>query len=158
MAELRRRGIKTGGTTGYFKAAAERVAAAAKRQGYAPDCTLGPDDVSAGRPKPWMIYRIMETLDVCPPAAVVKVGDTVPDIEEGRNAGIWSVGVTHTGSEVGCTAAEFAALPEAERRERVAAAERKLRAAGAHAVIGSVADVPALLDELAGRLASGERP
>jgi phosphonoacetaldehyde hydrolase len=89
---------------------------------------------------------------------VVKVGDTVPDIEEGRNAGAWSVGVTHTGSEVGCTAEEFAALPDAERRERVAAAGQKLRAAGAHAIIDSVADVPALLDELTARLARGERP
>ncbi len=156
--ELRRRGIRIGGTTGYFRAAAERVAAAARRHGYAPDCTLCPEDVRAGRPAPWMVFRIMETLDVCPPAAVVKVGDTVPDIEEGRNAGAWSVGVTQTGSDVGCTAAELAALPDAERRERVAAAGRKLRAAGAHAVIGSVADLPALLDELNDRLARGERP
>src|SRR5262249_48058679 len=110
------------------------------------------------RPKPWMIFRLMEELDVCPPAAVVKVGDTVPDIEEGRNAGAWSVGVTHTGSEVGCTAEEFAALPDAERRERVAAAGHRLCAAGAHAVLGSAADVPALLDDLNDRLARGERP
>jgi phosphonoacetaldehyde hydrolase len=158
VAELRRRGVRIGGTTGYFRAAAERVAAAARRHGYAPDYTLGPDDVAAGRPNPWMIFRIMERLDVCPPAAVVKVGDTGPDIAEGRNAGAWSVGVTHTGSDVGCTAEEFAALAPEERRERVAVAERMLRAAGAHAVIGSAADVPALLDELNARLARGERP
>src|SRR5262249_32606034 len=137
---------------------AERAVAAARRRGYAPDVTLCPDDVPAGRPAPWMIFRLMAMMDVYPPAAVVKVGDTVPDVEEGRNAGVWTVGVTDTGSEVGCTAAEFAALPAAERAGRVAAARRTLLDAGAHAVIPSAAEVPALLDELAVRLARGERP
>jgi phosphonoacetaldehyde hydrolase len=156
--ELRRRGVRIGGTTGYFPEAAERVVAAARRLGYAPDATLCPADVRAGRPAPWMIFRLMEILDVCPPSAVAKVGDTVPDIEEGRNAGVWTIGVTHTGSEVGCTAAEFAALPQGERTERVESARNKLLAAGAHAVIPSAADVPALLDEIAIRYARGERP
>jgi phosphonoacetaldehyde hydrolase len=158
VSELRRRGVKIGGTTGYFREAAERVAAAARRRGYAPDATLCPDDVRAGRPAPWMVFRLMELLDVCPPAAAVKVGDTVPDVEEGRNAGVWTVGVTDTGSDAGCAADEFAALPEHERRRRAAAARDKLLAAGAHAVIPSAAAVPALLDELAGRLARGDRP
>src|SRR5262245_1633743 len=78
VEQLRRGGVKIGGTTGYFREAAELVAAAARRRGYAPDVSLGPDDVAAGRPKPWMVFRIMEALDVCPPAAVRKGGDTVP--------------------------------------------------------------------------------
>ncbi len=158
VAELRRRGVAVGGTTGYFRAAAERVAEAARRRGYAPDVSVCPDDVPAGRPAPWMIFRVMEATGVFPPAAVVKVGDTAPDVGEGRNAGAWSVGVTHTGSDVGCTAAEFAALPERDRADRVAAAGRRLLAAGAHALIPSAADVPALVDELNVRLRRGERP
>jgi phosphonoacetaldehyde hydrolase len=35
-----------------------------------------------------MVFRVMETLGVYTPAAMVKVGDTVPDIHEGLNAGI----------------------------------------------------------------------
>jgi phosphonoacetaldehyde hydrolase len=158
VEEVRRRGVKIGGTTGYFRAAADRVAAAAKARGYAPDVTACPDDVPAGRPAPWMMFRIMEATGVFPPAAVVKVGDTVPDIDEGRNAGAWAVGVTHTGSEVGCTAVEFAALSERDRLDRVEVATQKLRAARAHAVIPSAADVPALLDRLGERLRRGERP
>ena len=90
----------------------------------------------------------MEATGVYPPAAVVKIGDTVPDIEEGRNAGVWTVGVSHTGSAVGCTADEFATLPDRERFERVAAATRALLAAGAHDVIPSAAEAPALVDRL----------
>jgi phosphonoacetaldehyde hydrolase len=100
----------------------------------------------------------MEATGVCPPAAVVKVGDTVPDVEEGRNAGVWTVGVTDSGSAVGLTAADFAALPPAERAARAGAAGRALLAAGAHAIIPSAAVLPALLDDLAERLSRGERP
>src|SRR5262249_11687511 len=115
-------------------------------------------DVPAGRPWPWMIFRIMEATGICPPAAVVKVGDTVPDIEEGRNAGVWTGGVTDTGSTVGMTAAGVGAPPPAERADGARTAGRALLAAGAHAVIPSAAVVPALLDDLAKRLARGERP
>ena len=63
----------------------------------------------AGRPAPWMIFRCMEALNVYPPAAVVKVGDTVIDIEDGLNAGAWSVGVVDSSNEMSLTAAELAA-------------------------------------------------
>ncbi len=93
VADLRSRGIRIGATTGYFKEAADRVAAAARAQGYEPECVVCAQEVSAGRPAPWMIFRVMERLNVYPPAAVVKIGDTIPDIAEGRSAGAWSMGV-----------------------------------------------------------------
>ena len=45
------------------------AAALAKQQGYEPDANVCGDDVPAGRPAPWMIFRVMEQLDVYPPAA-----------------------------------------------------------------------------------------
>src|SRR5262249_50729092 len=97
-AELRSLEIRLGGTTGYFRAAAERCLEAARCQGYSPDANLCADDVPAGRPAPWMIFRLMEKLAVYPPAAVIKIGDTFVDIEEGRNAGAWSVAVLSSSS------------------------------------------------------------
>ncbi|MFO0809903.1 MAG: phosphonoacetaldehyde hydrolase [Gemmataceae bacterium] len=158
VAELKRRGIKMGGTTGYFRASAEAVAIAARRQGYAPDVTMCPDDVPTGRPAPWMIYHIMQETGIYPPSAVLKIGDTVPDIDEGRNAGCWSVGVTRTGSEVGLTEREWDALDRAERRTKTEPAATKLKAAGAHAVIPSVAELPDLMDEINSLMRRGERP
>jgi phosphonoacetaldehyde hydrolase len=158
VAELRRRGLRVGGTTGYFRSAANRAAAAARRQGFAPDCSVCAEDVPAGRPAPWMLFRNMEALGVYPPAAVVKVGDTVHDVEEGRNARAWSVGVTRTSSEVGRTEAELAALPAAERQALLGAARDKLLGAGAHAVLESVAELPGLLDALNARLRAGDQP
>jgi phosphonoacetaldehyde hydrolase len=152
VAELRPQGIRIGATTGYFRSAAERVYEAAREQGYVPDHAVCAEDVPEGRPAPWMVFRIMERLGVYPPAAVVKVGDTVPDIEEGLNAGAWSIGVTRTSSEVGCTEEEWAALGPAERQDRLAKARQKLLAAGAHAVVESLAELPAFVADLSHRL------
>jgi phosphonoacetaldehyde hydrolase len=158
VGELRQRGIKIGATTGYFRAAAERVYGAAREQGFLPECTVCAEDVPGGRPAPWMVFRVMVELGVYPPAAVVKVGDTVPDIQEGLNAGAWSVGVTRTGSDVGCTEEEWAALDRGEQQAQLARARLKLLAAGAHVVVESLAELPALVADLSERLRRGERP
>lgn len=157
-AVLRSRGIAIGATTGYFREAAERVYVRAAASGYRPDCCICAEDVSAGRPAPWMIFRIMETLEIYPPAAVVKVGDTVHDIGEGLAAGAWSVGVVTSSSDIGCTEREWAALPADEQRHRAERCRAKLWDAGAHAVVDTLAELPAVLNDFNARLARGEKP
>ncbi len=49
VAELRRRGIKIGSTTGYLPEMMKINQADAKRQGYEPDATVCAGDVPAGR-------------------------------------------------------------------------------------------------------------
>merc|ERR1719482_2515106 len=44
-------------------------------------------DVKEGRPYPYMIHTLMERLGIQNVRRVCKVGDSVRDIEEGRNAG-----------------------------------------------------------------------
>jgi phosphonoacetaldehyde hydrolase len=145
VASLRAAGIKIGATTGYFRAAAERVYESARRQGYAPDHAVCAEDVSAGRPAPWMIFRIMEALNIFPAARVAKVGDTVPDIDEGLNAGALTIAVTQSSSEVGCSLAEWEALPSHVRATKLARARSTFMNAGAHYVIDSLAELPSLL-------------
>ena len=105
-----------------------------------------------------MIFRIMEALGVFPAAAVVKVGDTVPDIGEGLAAGAWSVGVLRSSSDVGCTEKEWDALPQMEQSQRLASCREKLLAAGAHAVVETLDEVPTVLNDLNARLKRGEKP
>jgi phosphonoacetaldehyde hydrolase len=158
IAVLRQRGIGIGSTTGYFRAAAESLYEAARQQGFVPDCAFCADDVPVGRPAPWMIFRIMESSGVYPPCSVVKVGDTVPDIEEGRNAGVWSVAVTRSSSAVGCTEEELADLSEPQRQAKLDNARRQFLDAGAHAVIDSLTELPDLVDQFRVRLQNRERP
>ena len=93
-----------------------------------------------------------------PPSVVVKVGDTVPDIGEGLAAGAWSIGVLRSSSHVGCTEEEWDALPHVEQVRRVASCREMLLAAGAHAVVETLAELPELLDALDARLGRGEKP
>ena len=158
VAELRARGIKVAATTGYFREAADVVLAAAKRQGYEPDFNICADDVPAGRPAPWMIFRCMEALNVYPPAAVIKVGDTIIDMEDGRNAGCWSVGVFDSSNEMGLTREELRALPLEDWRVRYRQVGQRFFAAGAHVVSTSIRDVVECVDDFNEKLAVGERP
>jgi phosphonoacetaldehyde hydrolase len=158
VAWLRSRGVRIATTTGFFREAAEYVYEAGRQQGYAPDRNFCAEGLPEGRPAPYMMWRAMEALNVYPPAAVVKVGDTVPDIGEGRNAGAWTVAVIATGSELGLSEEEWNALSSAEQQQRAAAVRRTMLDAGAHFVIDSVADLPGLIPEIEERLVRGETP
>lgn len=158
MNECRARGLKIGTTTGYSRAVMDILMPTAAQRGYTPDAVICPTDVPTGRPAPWMIYQNAMQLGVYPMAAVVKVGDTLPDIEEGLNAGVWTVAVSLTGNELGLSAAEANTMSLSERKQRLGAIETRLWQAGAHFVIHSIADLPAVLDDIQQRLHLGENP
>ncbi|HEY4046315.1 MAG TPA: phosphonoacetaldehyde hydrolase [Acidobacteriaceae bacterium] len=131
----KQRGLRIGTTTGYTREMLAPVLALAAENGYRPDISVCPDEVDAGRPAPWMLMRNAQLLDVYPPSCCVKIGDTVSDIEEGLNAGMWTIGLTRTGNLIGLDAADWELLPEAEKSRRVQEAEGVLRNAGAHFVV-----------------------
>jgi phosphonoacetaldehyde hydrolase len=158
VVRIRRRGIRIGSTTGYTRAMLEMILRPAAAQGYEPDCAITPDDVGAGRPHPWMIYANAIRLKVEPLEAIVKIGDTPVDIEEGLRAGAWTVGVARTGNMVGLSAEDFAALAATEQTTRLKSARAALSAAGAHEVIDTVGDCEAALDAIEARIQRGERP
>lgn len=158
MAALRQRGIKIGSCTGYSRSMMEKLLPAAEQAGYRPDCLVTADEVPAGRPLPWMCWRNCEKLGVFPPEAVVKVGDTVADIEEGLNAGHFSVAVTRSSNSIGLTAEEAAAMDPDELADMEASLARRFRQAGAHYVISSIAELPELCDDISACLANGRKP
>ena len=155
---LRARGVKIGSTTGYTRPMLDLLLGTAAAQGYQPDCALCPDDTVAGRPWPWMCYMNAIRLRSHPMHTMVKIGDTISDIDEGRNAGMWTIGIARTGNMIGLAADELAALPATEQAARLDAARRTLSAAGAHYVADAVADCIPSIDAIEERLAKGERP
>jgi phosphonoacetaldehyde hydrolase len=158
VSRLRSRRLRIGSTTGYTRPMLDLLVERARVQGYESDIALCPEDVDGGRPHPWMCLRIALSFRVSATAAVIKVGDTVSDIDEARNAGMWAVGVVATGNEVGLSAAALAALTDHDRQHRLTIARERLRAAGAHYVIDSAADIERIVDTLDQRLATGDRP
>ncbi|MGD0982919.1 MAG: phosphonoacetaldehyde hydrolase [Acidimicrobiales bacterium] len=158
VAALRARGLAIASTTGYPREVMNVVVRVAKEQGYEADVTVCAGDTPAGRPGPFMALQALIKLSISPVEAVVKIGDTVVDIEEGLNGGMWSVGIAVTGNEVGLTAAEYGARSADEQLRLARAATERLTAAGAHYVVDSLGDVLPVIDRIEERLAKGERP
>ena len=101
----------------------------------APDVWFSPDSTGQkGRPYPYMIFRNMEALGLMDVRRVIKVGDTVSDIREGKNAGVLSAGIVTGSSEMGLSLEEFEALSPEEREEQCRRTEEKFLAAGADRV------------------------
>ena len=116
VAALRELGLKIGSTTGYTDEMMQIVVPAGKAQGYEADCWVSPDAVEhCGRPYPYMIFKNMQMLKLQSVSRVMKVGDTVADMKEGKNAGLVTIGVIEGSSVLGLTKAEYEALSVEEK-------------------------------------------
>jgi phosphonoacetaldehyde hydrolase len=159
VEQVRARELKVGSTTGYTRPMLDFLLAMAKAQGFSTDCSVCPEDVpGGGRPGPWMCYLNAIRLAAGPLWTMVKIGDTPSDIAEGLNAGMWTIGITRTGNEVGMTAAGWEEASGTEKADALEQAAGRLRQAGAHYLAESVADCVGILDQIDARLRAGERP
>jgi phosphonoacetaldehyde hydrolase len=158
VADFRKRGLKIGSTTGYTGEMMDLLQTEAKRRGYEPDATVCATQVPAGRPHPYMCLQNAILLQTYPLEAFVKVGDTLPDIEEGLNAGMWTIGLAKTGNEMGLTEQQIDELDPEVREARLSRAYKRMQQTGAHYVVDSISEVPPILDDINARLAVGERP
>jgi len=158
--KLQGEGIKIGSSTGFVRSMVDILEADAKKQGYAPDASVAGDEVVNGaRPKPFMVFRNMDLMDVHPVQAVVKVDDTVSGVGEALEAGCWGVGVARYSNYMSINSpAEAGQLPAAEMQRRLNATRETLRRAGAHYVVDDLNDLPQVLDDINRRLARGEKP
>ncbi len=149
---LRSHGIKIGSTTGYTPRMMEVVVREAAAQGYRPDCVATADDAGGhGRPWPYMIFCNMERLGVKRVSSLIKIGDTPSDMQEGRNAGAFTVGIAEGSSAAGCSAAQWTALDGAGRRAALSKAASVLYGAGADLVARSLGDMEEILAAFSSR-------
>jgi len=158
VAEFRTRELKIGSTTGYTGEMMDLLQSEATQRGYTPDATVCATMVPAGRPHPYMCLQNAILLQTYPLEAMVKVGDTLPDIEEGLNAGMWTIGLAKTGNEMGLTEEQIDALEPELREAKLSRAYKRMQQTGAHYVVDSIADVAPILDQINARLAMGEKP
>ncbi len=158
VGHLRSENILIGSTTGYSRAMMDVLEPVAQIAGFRPDAVVTADEVPQGRPAPWMALLAAMRLGVYPAEACVKVGDTIADIGEGLNAGMWTIGVTETGNEFGYSEAELEALSATRREALGSHAQERLKQAGAHFGITGVDALMPVIHEINRRLARGERP
>jgi phosphonoacetaldehyde hydrolase len=158
VADLRARGIKIGSTTGYLAEMMKINQADAKRQGYEPDATVCAGDVPAGRPYPYMCLQNVIKLGVSTVQACVKIDDTIPGVEEGLNAGMWTIGLAVSGNEVGMNLEDWKVLPAAEQKIKRERACVRMQQCGAHYTVDTIADIMPCIDDIQARIRRGEAP
>ncbi|GAA3917449.1 phosphonoacetaldehyde hydrolase [Litoribacillus peritrichatus] len=155
---LREQGIKLGGNTGYSTEMYQALAEVAREYGYVADANVCATEVSKGRPYPYMSQAVMEKLEVAEAQACVKVDDTETGIEEGLNAGMWTVAVAISGNANGLTQPEWDSLNEGQQQVIRKKSYQRMAMSGAHYVIDSVADLPEVVADINEKLAKGIQP
>ena len=127
-------GIKIGSSTGFVRSMVDILEADAKKQGYVPDASVAGDEVEHGaRPRPFMVYRNLDLMDVSPIQSVVKVDDTTSGVGEALEAGCWGVGIARYSNYMDIDSmAHLESLSESEIERRLNATREILRKTGAH--------------------------
>ena len=158
--KFQKEGIKIGSSTGFVRSMVDILEEDAKKQGYTPDASVAGDEVANGaRPKPFMVYRNLDLMNVHPIQSVVKVDDTVSGVGEALEAGCWGVGIARYSNYMDMdTLEEAQSLPKDEIQRRLVKTRDILQKAGAHYVINTFDELPGVVEEINLRLSKGERP
>ncbi|EOH87679.1 phosphonoacetaldehyde hydrolase [Enterococcus pallens] len=132
IQQLQANGFNIGSTTGYTSEMMKVVTEAAKKSGYQPDFMITPDAVgNLGRPYPYMIYQNMQYFKNQSVTEVVKVGDTITDIQEGKNAGVFTIAVVEGSSEMGLSLEEYTSLSVSDKEQLIQKVMDRFYQAGA---------------------------
>ncbi|MFQ5437964.1 MAG: HAD hydrolase-like protein, partial [Paracoccaceae bacterium] len=160
MNALQKQGIKIGTSTGFVRSMVDILLEDSIKQGFTPDATVAGDEVVNGaRPNPHMVFRNLDLMNISDIKSVVKCDDTVSGIGEAQNAGCWGVGLVRYSNYMNVNSLEEAAtLSAADNAARMAVTRDILLRAGAHYVIDSLVEIPAVIADINARLARGEKP
>ncbi|WP_162048037.1 phosphonoacetaldehyde hydrolase [Vibrio taketomensis] len=159
VEELRAKGIKIGSCSGYPREVMDVLIPVAADYGYKPDYIVASDDLTHGaRPAPYMALKNVIELGVTNVNHCVKVDDSKPGIEEGHNAGMWTVALLLSGNEAGLTFEQFQNADEETLNTAREQAREKLIASKPHYLIDTISDLPQVIADIEQRIAAGERP
>ena len=185
IAYSRDKGMKIGSTTGYTGEMMDILMREGLKQGYIPDSSVTATGhvtindlrfpspiyqdlgfkyskshigIPEGRPGPWMCILNAMLLNIYPPYLCAKIGDTIPDIKEGVNAGMWTIGLAKSGNEIGKTKEEVERMDKGELTDKLSSVYLNMYKAGADFVVDTIAEVPEKLDEISSMLRRRERP
>ena len=89
---------------------------------------------------------------------MVKVGDTVVDILEGKNAGVWTIGLLMGSNLLGLTEEEANEIDPKDLEARNQVTRQKYLDAGADLVLDWFTELPAAISALESAIKEGRRP
>jgi len=138
-----------GTTSGYDADMLKIVLPVAAEQGYQPHINVTSEQTNGvGRPAAAMLAHACDLLGVTDRQTALKVGDSINDILEAKNAGCLSVGMVDGSNLMGLTEAEFAALTPVEQADARQMVRDQYQGVQADFILTSMAELPALIATL----------
>ena len=101
LQKLKSDNIKIGITTGFSKEIMDDIIRSFNLEKYIDHSVSSTCLDDPGRPHPSMIYKNMEIMKIDNPKHIIKIDDTCVGIQEGKNAGCWTVGVARWSVNMG---------------------------------------------------------
>tara|TARA_Y100001970_G_C14191525_1_gene835668 strand:+ start:286 stop:1131 length:846 start_codon:yes stop_codon:yes gene_type:complete len=154
--------IKIAGTTGFTKAISDVIIKDVKKQGLFMDAFVSGDEVYNGsRPNPFMLFKCLELLNIPEMKSVVKFDDTVSGIEEGLNAGCWTVGITKWSNYMNVNTKEDEDKLLNNTKDffdKINECNKKFSNAGAHYVVDNFYEITAVIKDINKKLSLGIKP
>jgi phosphonoacetaldehyde hydrolase len=150
--------LKIGSTTGFTREMLNYVSPVAQKMGYQPDYSITSSEVKSGRPQPWMMYQNAYNLGISQMSQIVKIGDTVADIGEGRNAGSWSIGILEGSNLLGYTLEEFKKADKKEILKKKEEVKKVYQENKADFIINKMRDLPDVIEQINEKLNHEEYP
>lgn len=157
ISKLRKDNIVTGVTTGFDSEQMDRIKWLLEFENIFLDSYVSSNCLNKpSRPEPFMIFENMNRLNLDDPRRIIKIDDTVSGIQEGLNAGCWTVAVSRWSSNMNIdTKEEMEQLDNLgnnnnyyQLRDRINKCRQILAVSGAHYVINTLEELPNVIDDI----------
>jgi len=166
---LKNIGIWIGTTTGFNREILDKILQIHTRFNNLIDSTITSDEVPVARPSPFMIYKNINKIQqldfdnkyLYKGRCIIKVDDTEVGIEEGINAGVWTIGVSKHSNLMGeytDNVEEYQKNEPYNYMRAIADIENRLYNAGANYVIDDISRLPHIITNINEKLELGFNP
>ena len=145
---LKKNNIKIGCTTGFDKNNADIISKVLNNNLCKLDNIVSSTCVKKSRPHSDMIYKNMKDLEVSNPKTMIKIDDTNVGIKEGKNAGLWTVGVARWSTYMNVLPQNINNMNDVIIRERLEKSKEKLKQSQPDFIIETLDELPNIIETI----------
>jgi len=145
---LKKNNIKIGTTTGFDKNNADIIGNVLNTNICKIDNIVSSTCVEKSRPHPNMIHKNMIDLGIVDPRTMIKIDDTNVGIKEGKNAGLWTVGVARWSTYMNVLPQNYNNMNDIVIGERLKKSKEKLKQSRPDFIIETLDELPNIIETI----------
>ena len=145
---LKKNDIKIGCTTGFDKNNADIIGRVLNDNLCKLDNIVSSTCVEKSRPHPNMIHKNMIDLGIVDPRTIIKIDDTNIGIKEGKNAGLWTVGVARWSTYMNVLPENYNNMNDIVIGERLEKSKEKLKQSRPDFIIETLYELPNIIETI----------